>query len=95
VLTTWSVFGGLSTLAVLIAFAALLLSRDFRLRESEIWLRTGQAGLNQRMQGEQRLEVLGDNILAFLAGYMNAQVGAAFVVERDGSFRLHYDFPPK
>jgi CheY-like chemotaxis protein/CHASE3 domain sensor protein len=81
---TW---GGALVLLALIAMATLLMSRDFHLRETQIWLRTGQAALSKRVQGEQRLEVLGKHVLTFLAEYLDAQVGAAYVADADGRFR--------
>ena len=62
-------------------------SRDFRAREHEAWMRTGQIGCRERLQGEQRLETLGERTLAFLAEYLDAQVGAIYIAERDGRFR--------
>ena len=63
------------------------MSRDYRARGVQAWLRTGQMGLASRMQGEQRLETLGDNVLQFLAEYLSAQVGTVYVSDYDGSFR--------
>jgi signal transduction histidine kinase/CheY-like chemotaxis protein/CHASE3 domain sensor protein len=89
-------WGGSLTLLFLIAAGALLMSRDYRSRETEAWLRSGQAGLSERMQGEQRLEVLGDLVLQYLARYLNAQVGAVYISEVDGGFRRFagYAVPP-
>jgi signal transduction histidine kinase/DNA-binding response OmpR family regulator/CHASE3 domain sensor protein len=81
---TW---GGSALLLILIVVAAGIASRDFRQRERQIWLRTGQMRASATMQGEQRLDVLGGNILAFLARYLDAQVGAVYMAEQDGSFR--------
>ncbi|MEO5823577.1 MAG: CHASE3 domain-containing protein, partial [Vicinamibacteraceae bacterium] len=81
---TW---GGSALLVVLIAMAALLLSRDHRARETQIWLRSGQTELSTRLQGEQRLETLGDRVLGFLADYLHAHVGVAYLAESDGRFR--------
>ena len=86
-LSTWSTWGGAGVLAVLLSLAAVVMSRDFRARETQAWIRTGQMGLATRLQGEQRLETLGDNALAFLAEYLSAQAGVAFVRNPDGSFR--------
>jgi CheY-like chemotaxis protein len=80
---TW---GGSALLLVLVGMAAILLSRDFRAREAQIWLRTGQSALVARLQGEQRLETLGERVMAFLAEYLDAQVGAAYLAESDGRF---------
>ncbi len=79
--------GGSATLLVLIGLAGWVMSRDFRARETQSWIRNGQASLAARVQGEQRLEQLGDNVLTFLAGYLDAQVGAVFIAEPDGRFR--------
>ena len=79
--------GGSILLLVLLAAGAVLMSRDYRSRETEVWVRSGQAGLSARIQGEQRLEVLGENVLQFLADYLNAQVGAVYIAEADGRFR--------
>jgi signal transduction histidine kinase/CheY-like chemotaxis protein/CHASE3 domain sensor protein len=83
-LITW---GGSALLLFLIAVAAVVSSRDHRAREKQVWLRAGQAGLASRLQSEQRLDTLGDRVLAFLAEYLDAKVGAVYVAEDDGSFR--------
>jgi CheY-like chemotaxis protein/CHASE3 domain sensor protein len=78
--------GGSAVLLILIAAAAAMASRDFRVRQLESWLRTGQIGLSEIMQGDQPLDKLGDNVLDFLAQYLDAQVGAIFIAE-SGHFR--------
>ena len=86
-LSSFVTSGGSILLLVLLAAGAVLMSRDYRSRETEVWVRSGQAGLSARIQGEQRLEVLGENVLQFLADYLNAQVGAVYIAENDGRFR--------
>jgi CheY-like chemotaxis protein/CHASE3 domain sensor protein len=81
---TW---GGSGLLLVLILVAALMTSRDYQERETQAWLRAGQMGLSEQVQGEQRLETLGANVLGFLVDYLDAQVGASYVADGDGSFR--------
>jgi CheY-like chemotaxis protein/signal transduction histidine kinase/CHASE3 domain sensor protein len=91
VLVTW---GGCAALLMLILTAAVLTARDVRAKELEAWLKAGQAGLSARLQGEQRLEVLGERALSFLAHYLDAQVGALYTLEthdrlrRQGGFAL-------
>ena len=80
---TW---GGAAVLLFLIAAAASLASRDYRARQLQTWLRAGQLGLAELMQGDQPLDKLGANVLGFLAEYLDAQVGAIFVAE-SGHFR--------
>jgi signal transduction histidine kinase/CheY-like chemotaxis protein/CHASE3 domain sensor protein len=77
--------GGAITLLVLIIVAAALAIRDHRAREDETWLRAGLAGLSLRVQGEHRLDALGERVLSYLAEFVDAQVGALYVAERDGS----------
>jgi CheY-like chemotaxis protein/CHASE3 domain sensor protein len=80
---TW---GGSAVLLFLIAAAAAFASRDYRARRLESWLRGGQIGLSELMQGDQPLDKLGHNTLGFLAAYMDAQVGAVLIAE-SGHFR--------
>ena len=80
------VSGGSLVLLILIAVAAAMASRDFQARQRESWVRAGQIGLSELMQGDQPLERLGENILGFLAPYLDAQVGALFIAE-GGQFR--------
>ena len=79
--------GGLTLLLVLIAVASVVASRYFRSNEVQTWLRRGQAGIAGRVQGDQRLDVLGGNVLSFLAEFMGAQVGAIYVTEGGRRFR--------
>ena len=84
VLVNW---GSAAILLVLIISAAILLSRDYRAREMNAWLRSGQMMLAARLQGDQRLDKLGDNVLAFLAEYLDAQVGAVYIAEGQERYR--------
>jgi CheY-like chemotaxis protein/CHASE3 domain sensor protein len=78
--------GGSAILLVLIGFAAVLAARDFRKRQLESWLGAGQMGLSQQLQGDQTLDKLGNNLLEFLADFLEAQVGAVYIAEA-GQFR--------
>src|SRR5579862_7933873 len=44
--------GGSALLLLLVAAAAVITSRDYRARETQVWLRTGQMALSTRVQGE-------------------------------------------
>jgi CheY-like chemotaxis protein/signal transduction histidine kinase/CHASE3 domain sensor protein len=78
--------GGSGILLFLIAGAAIVASRDFRARQVQAWIRAGQMGLSEQMQGDPPLDKLGINMLSFLAGFVGAQVGAAYIAE-SGYFR--------
>ncbi|HWM71599.1 MAG TPA: response regulator [Steroidobacteraceae bacterium] len=80
-------FGGSTLLLLLIGAAAVLTSRDYRARQAQVWLRTGQMAFGQRIQGEQRLERLGEHVLSFLGSFLGARVGALYIAEGAGVFR--------
>src|ERR1700733_1728333 len=85
---TW---GGSGLLMFLIAGAAVVASRDFRARQAQAWIRSGQMGLSEQMQGDQTLDKLGNNLLGFLAGFLEAQVGAVYMAEA-GQYRRFAGF---
>ncbi|HXP65967.1 MAG TPA: response regulator [Steroidobacteraceae bacterium] len=87
--------GGSGVLLFLIAGAAVVAARDFRARQAQAWIRSGQMGLSEQMQGDQPLERLGNNLLGFLASFVDAQVGAVYIAEA-GHFRRFagYAIPP-
>ena len=92
--STFITVGGSALLLLLIGAAAVMTSRDYRARETSAWIRTGQAGLGTKLQGEQRLDTLGDSVLEFLAGYLDAQVGAVYIPDGDGQFRRVAGYAP-
>lgn len=49
--------------------------------KAQIWQTTGQAQLNEKMQGEQDLSTLADNIIEQLCQYLQAQIGALYIAE--------------
>ena len=71
--------GGSALLLVLIAAAAASTSREHRIRQTQAWLRAGHLGLSTLLQGERRLETLGQSTLEDLANSMDAQVGAIYL----------------
>ncbi|MBS0445047.1 MAG: response regulator [Proteobacteria bacterium] len=81
---TW---GGSAVLVFLIAAGAVMASRDHRARQSQVWLRTGQAGFGERLQGDLRTELLGESALTYLCGYLRAASGSMYVAEPDGRYR--------
>ncbi|NKF20999.1 response regulator [Solimonas marina] len=78
--------GGAGVLIALILVAGIATSRDYRARERAAWVRAGQAGISAKMQGEQRLDVLGQNILDYLARFMGARAGAIYMLD-SGHYR--------
>jgi signal transduction histidine kinase/DNA-binding response OmpR family regulator len=75
ILTVWIVAGA----------GHLFIRSKLAVRKEE-WLQAGQVGLTEKMSGELRLEQLGENVLRFLAEYLDAQAGA-FFVENGDAFR--------
>ena len=56
-------WGGSVLLLFCIVAAGVIMSRDHRARSRQAWLQLGQVGLGAQMQGEQRLDQLGSNVL--------------------------------
>jgi len=82
-LFTWS---SAALLLVLILASAVMTAREFRTRQNQTWIRSGQLAIGERLQGELRLDALGASVLEFLAQYLGARVGALYV-QQDGE---HY-----
>jgi signal transduction histidine kinase/DNA-binding response OmpR family regulator len=78
-------------LGIVTVWGVAIVGRQFIVNKiavkTEEWIRTGQAGLSSKMQGDQTLGRLGENVLQFLAQYLEAQAGAIFIAEPDGSFK--------
>ncbi|WP_206242986.1 response regulator [Novosphingobium terrae] len=64
---------------VLTGVVGILMIRSTAARQRQDWLQSGQVGLSAAMQGDQRTDELGENILQFLARYLDAHAGALFV----------------
>ena len=47
------------------------------------WLKTGQNNLNEMMRGNQNIISLSRSIITFLAKYIDAQIGALYLVEEE------------
>ncbi len=63
--------------------------RKYRTRiEMNNWHQTGKAELNERMQGVQDLSVLAWRIISHIAEYLNAQIGAVYIVDEKDILRL-------
>src|SRR6266850_3491681 len=86
-ISTSVTFGGSAVLLILIGSAVVLTSRDYKARQAQVWLRSGQMAFGQRIQGEQRLERLADHVLTFLASFLGARVGSLYIAEGAGVFR--------
>jgi CheY-like chemotaxis protein len=86
-ISTSVTFGGSALLLILISSAAVLTSRDYRARQTQVWLRSGQMAFGRRIQGEQRLERLADHVLSFLASFLGARIGSLYIAEGAGVFR--------
>lgn len=73
---------------ILSCVVAYLVRRSLLARQMQDWMKEGQIGLSKVMVGEPRLEKLGDNVLTFLADYLDAQAGAFFAREGNTFVRL-------
>ncbi len=93
----WVSAGGSALLLLLIVAASILASRDHRAKQALAWVRARQVGLGSRIQGEQRLDRLGETVLEYLARHMDARVGAIYIVQGERGFRrvAAYALPPE
>ena len=84
-----AVAGGILTSVLGIALSILvatLLIRAAASRRRQEWLQAGHLGLSATMLGDQKVEQLGQNILAYLTKYLDAHAGA-FFARRGNEFR--------
>ena len=81
---------------VLSAVITYLISSSQAVRRRQEWQQAGQAGLSAAMLGEQNIEQLGHNVLAYLANYCSGHAGAFFAKE-GGLYRrvATYGMPPE
>ncbi|NMM84583.1 histidine kinase [Rhodococcus sp. SRB_17] len=77
---------GAAVLLVLILISAVINARDHRLKMQQSWIKSGLMGLSARLQGDLRLNDLGQHALDYLARFMDAKVGAAYAA--DGALAL-------
>ena len=80
--------GGSMVLLALICLSAAITAREYRAKSQQSWVSAGLTGLGQRIQGDHRLEDVGQLALEYLATYLRAQVGAGYVADRNGGFTL-------
>jgi signal transduction histidine kinase/CheY-like chemotaxis protein/CHASE3 domain sensor protein len=79
--STYVVFGGVGVLIIMIILIGVLASRDYRAVAAEAWVRRVQVALTTEMQGDVRLDSLGDKVLRTLSGNLHAPVGAVYAVD--------------
>ncbi|MBF0460577.1 MAG: response regulator [Magnetococcales bacterium] len=80
-------FGGSGVLLGVVLLIAWFAARDFGTLEAEAWLRRVQIALNSRLQGDLRVDSLGEKILGVLVENLDAQVGAVYVTEPGARLR--------
>lgn len=57
--------------------------------ESQNWLKTGQTELNEIMRDEQDLLSLCNNVIIYIARYLNIQTGSIYIRMDDETFKFH------
>ncbi len=87
-LSTYYSWGGSAVLLALIFLSAAMTAREYRIKASQSWVSAGISGLGQRIQGDHRLENIGQLALEYLATYLKAHVGAGYVADCNGGFTL-------
>ena len=79
--SSYVVFGGVGVLILMIVLIGILASRDYRAVAAEAWVRRVQVALTTEMQGDVRLDSLGEKVLRTLSANLAAPVGAVYAVE--------------
>lgn len=96
--STYYSWGGSALLLVLILASAGMTMREYRAKARQSWVTAGLSGLSLRLQGDHRLDEIGKRALDYLAEYLDADVGAGYVVDRSsGELELFGGFalPPE
>ena len=78
--STYYSWGGAALLLFLILASAVMNMREYRAKARQAWVTTGLSGLGMRLRGDLRLEEIGKRALDYLAEYLEASVGAGYVV---------------
>ena len=85
-----------AAISLLISFIALYFvnklvagMQDYgRKLQTQNWLKSGQANLNEKMRDEADIVNLSNNIISFVCKYLGAGIGAIYVSRKDGSLKL-------
>ena len=78
----------LGRLAVSLNNMAVSLHTSFTKLEDKEWLKTGLAGLNRMMLGNENLKALSTNVINYLAEYTHSEVGAFYFVNDNFELEL-------
>jgi signal transduction histidine kinase/CheY-like chemotaxis protein/CHASE3 domain sensor protein len=85
--STYVMFSGVAVLLGMLLLIGVLASRDYRAVSSESWSRRVQLALSGQLQGDTRVESIGDKVLSTLADNLGAKVGVLYVTEPGGNLR--------
>ena len=64
------------------------LKQILKQNQRQSWLKVGQAELNELLHGENSIECLCNNILRYIAGYIDAQIGSMYAINNNGDFEF-------
>ncbi len=56
--------------------------------DQQNWLKTGQAELGEKLRNPKDVAELGRNIISYLAPYLNAQIGAIYLMDENSLLKL-------
>ena len=59
-----------------------------KITQEQVWLKTGQNDLSDKIRGEQEIPELSQNIISYITQYINAQIGAIFLKNESGEYSL-------
>jgi signal transduction histidine kinase len=64
------------------------LSRASAESERQNWIKTGQNELNENVRGNQNVSSLARNVIVYLSRYLNAQIGALYIMNEENKLQL-------
>jgi signal transduction histidine kinase/DNA-binding response OmpR family regulator/CHASE3 domain sensor protein len=81
--SSYVTFGGSGVLLTMILVLGLLASRDYRSVQRDNWVRGLQLEIGTQLQGDARIESVGQKVLEAFVPHLAAQLGAVYVCDGD------------
>ena len=85
--SSYTMFGSGAVLLCMILLISAFASRDFRSVEAEGWARRVQLALTSQLQGDLRVDSIGEKVLRVMVDNLQARVASIYVVEPGGALR--------
>jgi CheY-like chemotaxis protein len=90
VMILFTIIAGAICMGLLLTVSRIIedMHRSSENLKEQNWVQSGQAALNEQMSGEQDEDSLAGNIMRFVADYLNIQIGAIYINDKDNVLKL-------